>query len=195
MQTFKSDLLEVTIIKISEGHHELTVRFNNRQLKRFDDETIIINSKEAYTLTRYELEQIPVAIQIHSLSDLNSTAAEGPHLRTIVDYTNEGIVVAIIYFEPKDDFLSHQPIDEVIKVAKEQVILDKRLELNPFYLEEEVLDIDSQIELQNMEIPVSYSSVGPFEFNVTVAARTLGELVLELDKIMYELEEKVKLYF
>jgi len=193
----KTEHFEVKMTNYNEENRsEAKFFFKGEPVKVFSDDTIILDTDQAYDITIEELKQLPCAIQLNKSKVTEFEAAEGPHVRTICDYKEDGVVVGIIIFDPKDPFFEHPWPNEKYLTSMEEVVKnDSRLTWDPVNDEFVPFNIDQIIELQNRERPLAYSPFGPFSFFVTINARTFGELSLALDQLMYELEEKAKLYY
>jgi hypothetical protein len=196
-EDIKTEHFEVKMTKYEEENRcEAKFFFKGEPVEVFADDTIKLNTDQAYDTTIEELKQLPCAIQLNRSKVTEFEAAEGPHVKTICNYTEAGVVVGIIIFEPKDQFFEHPWPNEKYLTSMEEVVKnDSRLTWDPVNDEFEPLDIDQIIELQYGERPIAYSPIGPFSFFVTMDVKTFGELSLALDQLMYELEEKAKLYY
>lgn len=196
-ENFKTDNFEVNFTESEEKSDvEMNIFYKGKKLMSLTDNTFHLSVRNAYDIPLSELSQIPALIEMNEDLDVPNYYDEGGHSKTILDYTTDGALLGIVVFEPKDEFF-YQNLDRekysrsLIEVIKS----DSRLKLEPDSEEEVHLDIDSLLALQNTELPVDYSPLGPIAFTVELKAQTFGELSLAACQLMHELEEKVKLYF
>lgn len=196
-KNFKTPNFEVTFTPlVGKSVAEMNVFFKGKVLKYQNSNTIVLSVRDAYNISLGELSQIPALIEMNEGLELPNDYIPGEHSKTILEYTADGALMGIVVFEPKDEFF-YQNLDRekysrsLIEVVKS----DSRLKLEPDSEEEVHLDIDSLLALQNTELPVDYSPLGPIAFTVELKAQTFGELSLAACQLMHELEEKVKLYF
>lgn len=195
-QDFSTNNFVVKFVRKNGDEYEANIYFKGTPVNIFNSETIILCVPEAFYVPIDELSQIPALVQIHHEKINENEVAEGPHVKTIIDYTPDGAELEIIVFESLDDFFDqYENPEKYLQSMKNVIESDPRLSISSESEEGDRLDIDTQIELQNMEMPVTYSPIGPIPFRVALKAQTFGELALAADQLMYELEEKSKLYY
>lgn len=196
MKDIYTENLTVKYERVDSSTYEVNITVSGQKLEWFNDDTVILPRDLAYHLKMTALFQIPCAIQICTDNAVRERSFSDPHLKTIVDFNDDTVTVAVIIFESKDSYFIEQendfPQTEYLRAMKQAVIDHPRLRLNPDFLEPS-LDLDEQIEAQNMGI--KYFPIGPFEFFVDLKPTTYGDLIIELEQISFDLEKTAKELF
>ena len=169
--------------RISPRYLGRVVMLNGQELSFGNCDTVRLSRKLGYDLTLKELMEIPANIQI--TEDEFSTRIHTP---TIIDLDPEWAELGIIIMDPTEFFPKGYTSDEYILAMRKAVKQDPRLRINPKYAEEPEFDVDLYIEYK--AIDVIYSHIGPFEFFVKFFGKTFGDIVLQVDQLSKDLEDK-----
>lgn len=167
--------------------------FRDRQTVLGPEGICTLNFPEASAISIAELMELPVKFRIFNDEELQLESTDYPILKTIVGYQNNEVIVEICVLHPYDEkfFGNESPNEQYLTLMKKEVAKDSRFELDT---SDEDLTRGAVEAMKSRGINMLFDPE-PVTFTLNMMAETVGELSSALDKIIDDLEQKVKLKY
>ena len=198
-----SYLTNPVVTRISSDHFDLFVLPTNRI--EHPKKALLVNDKPAsisedgicqlfYAETAAfkisEVKKVPIIFRIVSEKDSKLDPSNYPVLKTIVGYQDSETIVEVTIVGPYDEksFDEEYPFEKYRSIMREEVVGDARFEIDPTE-EKNTKEVIEAMNTQGITLECDHDSV---TFTISLNCETIGELATTLDKIVEELEERVK---
>lgn len=198
-----SYLTNPVVTRISSDHFDLFVLPTNRI--EHPKKALLVNDKPAsisedgicqlfYAETAAfkisELMKIPIIFRLISEKDSVLDPSYYPVIKTIVGYQDSETIVEITIDGPYDEESVDEecPFENYRSLMREVVLDDPRFDIDTTE-EDNTKEAIEAMKAQGVTLECDHDAV---TFTVNLSCQTVGELATTLDKIVEELEERVK---